>query len=161
MVHSNDKCRYYSVCKLRENNNAYLLQAVYLFLAVCVFLFDITQLTFFSFLLCIIPIIIDLWYNDSVNKVLNICFKIFFTVNSIIAVLCLIGLSGNILDKGTYFELGKHAAIFCGLKIDKAKCAEFMIIEIAVPLMFYAGCPCKKNMKAQIGVKSALAQSKE
>ncbi|MCI2106158.1 MAG: hypothetical protein LKK00_05490 [Intestinimonas sp.] len=152
------KCGYgYAECRLRENNNGYILQFVYLLPATLVFILDIRQFTFFAIILYTAPIIIDTWCADSINSKLNVCIKLFFWINLIIAIVCVVGLAGIIKDDGAYFIIGDFAAGFSGAQIDKRLCAKLFLFELIAPVMFYIGCPCKKNMDSKKNIKEILA----
>lgn len=150
------KCEY-TECMLRDNNNNYILQFVYLLPATLVFILDVRQFTFFAIILYVAPIIIDTWCTNSNNPKLNIVIKAFFWVNLSIAVICFIGLSGIIENRDTYFVIGEFAADFSGKQLEKRACVKLFLADLAVPIMLYIGSPCKKNMVSKSEYAEAFA----
>lgn len=132
-------------CYLPDNNVKYIIQAVYLLVS-CIFLIkDSSEFTFFSVLMFVAPILLDLVYTKFDGKLYAYISRFYITINTAIAVFCFTGMCGFFVDKGTSFAIHSSSMIWPGVSFAKRVLLVPMIIDLLIPVMMHRACPCKKT----------------
>lgn len=144
----------YKECYLPENNNKYFGQFVYLVISLGVLIGSPEQFNFFSLALYIAPILLDL-IGTSVDKG-NILRIIFTVLNIILLIFVLLGMFQLIDDNGSTFSVIESALLFSGFSIKKGWLALALLPNVAIPLVFWIGAPCKKKKQRMQEMKEAI-----
>lgn len=138
----------HSECQLPLNNNRYIIQFGYMFIAIVYLSKDNSQFTFVAILLFTIPIMIDLWYADIKEDAIK-AFKWFFIIyNFAIFLFCTAGMINMIVDKGDKFVI-LDAAVFISSDIELSKLflSRAIMLDLMVPAVFMRGMPTQKAME--------------
>lgn len=126
----------------------YLWQFVFIIFGVLSFLFSKNDFTFFNILLFLVPIIFDLLYNEMKSTPLNILKKIFVVINCLCVIICVVGIT--MLKENNLTVYGEVLYIIGEIDLSVIKKFMFYVLisNVIVPVMFYFGRPCLKNLNA-------------
>lgn len=138
------KCPY-EECYLPDNNTKYLIQFAYLFASGLFLIKDSKEFTFFSVLMFVAPILLDLVYTRFKGKLYTIINWIYIALNSCIAVFCFAGMFGFFVDNCDSFAIADSAMVFSGLTFGKKLLLIPMVVDLLIPIMMHRACPSKKT----------------
>lgn len=132
-------------CYLPDNNSKYTIQLLYLMVSGLFLIKDSKEFTFFSILMFVAPILLDLVYTTLKGKAYNVISKIYIGFNSLIVVFCVVGMYGVFVDKGSTFAVSDTVMIYPGLSFDKKFLLIPMAVDLFIPIMMHRACPSKKT----------------
>lgn len=138
------KCPY-DECYLPDNNAKYIIQLVYLAVSALFLIKDCKEFTFFSVLMFIAPIILDLVYTTFKGKLYTIISYLFLFTNTCIALFCFAGMFGFFVDNESTFAINNNSMLLPGMIIDKKLLLVPMFINLMIPMMMHKACPTKKT----------------
>lgn len=150
------KCSH-SVCQLPDNNNRFILQGVYILIGVCVLLSKPENFTYFQTMLFISPILIDIVCSGPNNLLARIVRWGIGIIDTIIILICFLGLGGIIVQDTTSYFLVETMLLFGGIKFKKAHIAVLLVINLIIPVIYYTYSPCKTTAK----IKDTMNTRKE
>lgn len=132
-------------CYLPDNNTKYIIQLAYLFASMLFLIKDSKEFTFFSVLMFVAPILLDLAYTTFKGKIYATLSTVFITVNACIAVFCFTGMFGFFVDSGETFAINANAMVWPGWEFDKKYLLIPMVIDLLIPIVMHKACPSKKS----------------
>ena len=138
------KCPY-NECYLPNNNIKYIIQLVYLAASALFLIKDCKEFTFFSVLMFIAPIILDLAYTTFKGKLYTTISYFFLFINSCIALFCFAGMFGFFVDNEVAFAINNNSMLWPGTIIDKKLLLIPMFVNLMIPMMMHKACPTKKT----------------
>lgn len=138
----------YTNCPIPENNNYYLAQTVYMFISAVALVNFPVKIDSFSIILLIFPSILDMMFTKLVPEGLNWFKRCLLVIDFALILLSVLGQTSLISYTGNGFLIPDGAVFFPGVQILNIKIiAAILIANFIPPLLFYFGCPCKKNLK--------------
>ncbi len=137
----------YGECHLPENNNYYLGQLAYCSVALLLIMFKVTEFTFFNISLFFAPIVLELAYNRTKRKGLDVLIAILLIADFICLGVSCIGIFSSTIENGTFETV--IDTIFGKFNTENVKktLLGVMICNILYPFALWIGRPCKKSMK--------------
>lgn len=150
------KCSY-DVCQLPDNNSRFIAQGVYVVIGIFVLLSNSQSFTYFQTILFIAPVLIDIVCSGPNNKVAWIVRLVIGTVDTIIMIICFLGLGGIVLQDSNNYFIVKSMILFGGVEIPKVIIAVFLVINLLIPVAYFTCSPCKQSER----MKSAVVARRE
>ena len=150
------KCSH-NTCQLPDNNNRFIFQGVYIFIGICVLLSKPENFTYFQTMLFVSPVLIDVVSSGPQNPLALFVRRVIGTVDTIIVLICILGLGGIITQDTTSYLFVDTMLLFGGFKFDKTLIAGLLVVNLIVPAIYYTYSPCKAAAK----IKAVVTAKKE
>lgn len=139
------KCQY-AECFLPKDNKIYWWQLAFMAIGILGFFLVKTDFSFLNIFLFLVPVTLDLVYNDIKYGFLKIIRKIYIALNLFCVSVCFIGFT-MLNESG--LKVTVDTLFFESVDISSIKSFLFLaiVINIMVPIILLIGRPCLKNLK--------------
>ena len=117
--------------------------------------FDWSNLPFFQTALFVAPILLDIGYSDSNNRIMLFVRVVFGAINAFILLGCVLGVGGIIQDQEEHFVIVAEALFLDGFSLSKKVLGTVIAFNTLIPCMYYFCVPCQKNCRTMRCIKSA------
>ena len=107
--------------------------------------------TFFQIFLFVFPVLIDISYSALDSKTMDLVRKLFLLLNIFIMAVCVLGLTNIMTDTGNSFCMNLEVIGF-KFEITKRRLSLVMLLNVIIPILYYACSPCRRNEKTIAGL---------
>lgn len=138
------KCPY-EECYLPNNNVKYFVQLAYLIVSFLFLIKDSKEFTFFSLLMFVAPILLDLVYTHFRGKLYRTVSIFYIVINVAIGLFCFAGMFGFFVDMEEAFAVSETSLFLPKACFSKKVLLVPMALDLLIPAMMHKACPTKKS----------------